>query len=652
MPQNDAKYQEWKNVIATYNRENLQELYTTYLKTFSEEPAPIIWKPDDKNLKESNIVKSLKKLKLENYKQLFQWASDNRGEFWEHAVKTLDIKFSKRYDEVLDLENGVENPSWFKGASLNIVESCFQGRPEQIAVIEGKESSDDLIKINYTELQERVERIAGGLTNLGLRPGDRVVIYAPLSSESIICYLALIKIGLVAVSVADSFSSEELRKRIEISKAKAIITTSTYLYGGKKLSVYEKVKKVTEIPSIVFGEETVLRDTDQLYSQLLTSPPYKGYHYAAPDAAINILFSSGTTKEPKAIPFTQITPIKCASDGHFHQDIQASDVVTWTTGMGWMMAPWLIFASLLNKATIAAYVGAAGCEAYYKFVEDSQITILGTIPSVVRTWKKLDFHKKANWKVRLFSSTGEPSNPEDYFFLMALSGFKAPIIEYCGGTEIGGGYIAGTIVQPASLSLFTTPTLGLDFYLLGSSGLVAGDKEVGETFLIPPSVGMSQILLNKDHHQEYYEGVPKMPTGEILRRHGDAFEQMIYDDLVFYRSVGRTDDAMNLGGIKVSAVEIEEIVNGHAAVFESAAVSVAETGGGLEKLIIFIVPEKEIEEAQVLKSELQKLLNEQLNPLFKITEVKLIDKLPRTTSNKVMRRELRKIFEISRIPAG
>ena len=652
MHRNDHKYQDWKKVTASYNRNNLQEVYKAFLEIFAGESVPIIWKPEDYILKESNIEKSLKTLKLKSYNQLFQWASDNRAEFWEHVAKTLHIKFSKKYDAVLDLKNGTENPSWFKGASLNIVESCFQGRADQIAIIEGKESSADLIKISYKELQERVERIAGGLVNLGFKPGDSVVIYAPLSSEAIICYLALIKIGLVAVSVADSFSSEELRKRIEISKAKAIITTSTYLYGGKKLSIYEKVKKATEIPAILFGEETAFRSTDISYQQLLTSPPLKTYHYAAPDAAINILFSSGTTKEPKAIPFTQITPIKCASDGHFHQDIQASDVVTWTTGMGWMMAPWLIFASLLNKATVAVYVGAAGCEPYQKFVEDSQITILGTIPSVVRAWKKLGFHKQTNWKVRLFSSTGEPSNPEDFFFLMALSGFKAPIIEYCGGTEIGGGYIAGTVVQPASPSLFTTPTLGLDFYLIRSSGLVAGDKEVGETFLIPPSVGMSQTLLNKDHHKEYYEGTPKLPTGEILRRHGDAFEQINHDDLLFYRSVGRTDDAMNLGGIKVSAIEIEETVNGHAAVFESAAVSVAEVGGGLEKLIIFLVPEEEIEEVQVLKSELQKLLNEQLNPLFKITEVKLIDKLPRTTSNKVMRRELRKNFEISRNHTG
>lgn len=641
MNQINPKYQKWEKVARTYNRENLEETYQSYLEIFADEPVPIIWKPSDKTINNSNIKRSLDKFDLKNYNEFFHWASKHRAEYWQYAAENLGIKFSRPYDEVLDLTQGMESPRWFKGASLNIVESCFQGDPEQIALIEGNEETGRLAYLTYKELQEKVEKVAGGLSDSGYKAGDTVVIYAPLSSEAVTCYLALIKMGMVPVSVADSFSSEELGKRIKISQAKAVITTSSYMYGGKYVGIYEKVKAATEIPAIVFGEDTKLRASDLPYNKLLDSSPFTGYHHADPDSPINILFSSGTTKEPKAIPFTQLTPIKCAADGHFHQDIQAADVVTWTTGMGWMMAPWLIFAALLNRATTAVYVGSAGGDPYRKFVEESQVTILGTIPSVVRTWKKLNFHKKVNWQVRLFTSTGEPSNPEDYFYLMALRDFKSPLVEYCGGTELGGGYITGTIVQPVSPSLFTTPALGINFYLLQPDGTPAGDKKAGEVFLVPPSVGMSQKLLNRDHHKEYYDGVPKGPNGEILRRHGDAFEKIDFHGWHFYRSVGRTDDVMNLGGIKISAVEIEEVLNGHSSVFESAAVSAISAGGGLERLLVFIVPEKEIGEPTVLKAELQQLLNDRLNPLFKIAEVRLIEKLPRTTSNKLMRRELR-----------
>lgn len=641
----DLKYLEWKNVMATYNRQNLQEIYEKYVTIFRDESVPIAWYPDAETIRDSNIGKSITQLNFQDYRQFFDWASENREEFWKHVVTKLGIRFSKAYEEPLDLRNGVEHARWFRGASLNIIESCFGGRAEQVALIVGREGTTNLNRITYSELQEKVERVAGGLAGFGLQPEDKVVIYAPLSEEAVISYLALIKIGVVPVSVADSFSSLELKKRIEFSKAKAVITTFAYSYGGKPLAIYEKVKEATTIPAIIFGQGTETRADDILFDSLLRSQPVSTSHYSDPDGVISIFFSSGTTKEPKAIPWTQLTPLKCASDGHFHHDIREDDVVTWTTGMGWMMAPWLIFAGLLNRATIALYVGAASGEGFNRFTEESGVTILGTIPSVVKAWQNQQFHKQSNWKVRVFSSTGEPSNAADYFYLMALGGFKAPIIEYCGGTEIGGGYITGTVVQPASLARFTTPALGLDFYLLKEDGSPAEENEAGEVFIIPPSVGLSQLLLNKDHHKEYYEGTPKGPNGEILRRHGDAFGKLHYGGFTFYRSVGRTDDAMNLGGIKISAVEIERVLDNHEEVTETAAIAVSGKGGGPERLVIFVVAKTSGSDPGILKKELQTLISEQLNPLFKISEVKLIEELPRTASKKVMRKELRRIAE-------
>lgn len=642
--QNDQQYQEWRKVAARYNRHNLDETYERYLGIFGDDPAPVIWTPED--IEHSNIGRAIREVGRTDYNDFFQWASENRDAFWAYAVTKLGIKFSKNYDEVLDLTNGVEHPHWFPGAALNIVESCLQGVGEQDAIVEGAEDGDALVRTSYRELKEKVERAAGGLANSGLQPGNSVVMYAPMCTESIVCYLALIKMGVVVVSVADSFSPAELKRRAEITGAVAIITAVSYRYGGKELLIYEKVKKAApEIPAIVFGDKPQLAEGDVSFKELSKASPLPTYHYADPAAVISIFFSSGTTKEPKAIPWTQLVAVKCASDGHFHHDIGSKDVVTWTTGMGWMMAPWLVFAGLLNRATVAVYKGAATGEGFRRFAEEAGVTILGTIPSVVKAWKNQKFHLKANWKVRVFSSTGEPSNPTDYFYLMALAGFTTPIIEYCGGTEIGGGYITGTVVQPASLSAFTTPALGLDFYLLKDDASVAKNGETGEVYIVPPSVGLSQHLLNRDHHREYYEGAPQGPRGEILRRHGDAFETVVRDGTVFYKSVGRTDDAMNLGGIKVSAVELETVLNGHPDIFESAAVSVAPKGGGPERLVVFVVSERKANDPETLKKELQTILNERLNPLFRISEVRLCNHLPRTASNKVMRKELRKEIE-------
>src|SRR5690606_13204416 len=138
--------------------------------------------------------------------------------------------------------------------------------------------------------------------------------------------------------------------------------------------------------------------------------------------------------------------------------------------------------------------------------------------------------------------------------------------------------------------------------------------------------------------------MPKGPKGEILRKHGDAFETAEVLNTTFYKSVGRVDDAMNLGGIKISAVEIEEVLNKHLLVFETAAISVPAGNGGPEKLVIYYIPERKESDPEALKKELQQMLTRELNPLFRISEIISVKILPRTASNKLMRRELRKEY--------
>lgn len=638
------KFRKWSESVNAYKPENLDQLQQEYKEIFKDSAIPFCWHPSESQLKESNIALTMQEKGFTAYSDFFNWSVANRSAFWDYTIKKLGIKFSKGPTSILQKDFNIENPEWLKGAEMNIAESCFSASKEKIAILEGKEGTDKVKSITYGEMEHLADKFGSGLLKSGFNIGDKIIFYLPFTSEAVIAYLGAIKAGLVVVSVADSFSPEELKKRAEITKSKAVLTCDGYLYGGKWLNIYDKVKISEVSPAIViqYGHKITTGPGDLSFTDILAKGDTLKTYYSDPQTVTNILFSSGTTKEPKAIPWTNITPLKCGSDGYYHHDIKGKDIVTWTTGMGWMMAPWLIFAAFLNKATMALYNGAASGEGFGKFAENTGITILGTIPSVVKAWKKQEFHLKHDWKVRLFSSTGEPSNTVEYFYLMALGKFKAPIIEYCGGTEIGGGYITGTVVQPSSPATFTTPALGLDFYLLNEKAQPSSLGEPGEVYIVPPSIGLTQTLLNKDHHAEYYEGAPKGPKGEVLRRHGDAFEKVEQDGFIFYRSVGRTDDAMNLGGIKVSAVEIEEVLNHHPAIFETAAVSVPTKGGGPEKLVIFYVKKGEPNDLTDPHKELQALITTKLNPLFRIAEVRELDLLPRTASNKVMRRELRK----------
>ena len=240
-----------------------------------------------------------------------------------------------------------------------------------------------------------------------------------------------------------------------------------------------------------------------------------------PADAVNILFSSGTTGEPKAIPWTQTTPIKCAVDAHFHQDVHPGDVLVWPTNLGWMMGPWLIFGSLMNRATIGLFYGAPTGRAFGEFVQDSRATVLGVVPSLVKTWRTSGCLAGLDWSaIKVFTSTGECSHADDMRWLMQQAGGK-PVIEYCGGTEIGGAYITGTLARPCIAGTFNTPTLGLDVVILDEQGQPA---DSGEVFLLPPSIGLSNSLLNKDHHEVYFAGTPPGPGRAILRRHGDEME--------------------------------------------------------------------------------------------------------------------------------
>ncbi len=169
---------------------------------------------------------------------------------------------------------------------------------------------------------------------------------------------------------------------------------------------------------------------------------------------------------------------------------------------------------------------------------------------------------------------------------MSLTEYRAPVIEYCGGTEIGGGHLTGTVVQPASPATFSTPALGLDLVILDEGGQPVGDNAEGEVFLVPPSIGLSQTLLNRDHDAVYYEDCPGGPDDEVLRRHGDQVARLPGG---YFRAQGRADDTMNLGGIKVSSLELERVLEHHAAVFEAAAVAVQPEGEGAEKLVLFVV---------------------------------------------------------------
>jgi len=303
------------------------------------------------------------------------------------------------------------------------------------------------------------------------------------------------------------------------------------------------------------------------------------------------------------------------------------------------MGPWLIF-QLINGASLSLFYGNPASKQFCKFIEHSKVSVLGVIPSLVKTWQQNNATLDCDWSgIKLFSSTGEASDPKAMLWLMSRAHFK-PVIEYCGGTELAGSYLSSTVLHPNVPSMFSTPVLGSHFMVINQNqdfidcSPDANGTGSGEVALVPPSLGLSTMLLNRDHHECYYVGMPAGPNGELLRRHGDEIEVVEWyhrnsrnfyvensattsvtsnenhrnryqyhskshvqqykgDEMTtkykYFRALGRCDDTMNLGGIKVSSVEIEVVCNKFDKISETSAIAIHPVDGGPSQLVLFVV---------------------------------------------------------------
>ncbi|EFJ20216.1 hypothetical protein SELMODRAFT_109501 [Selaginella moellendorffii] len=672
-----------KNVLAPSHPFRLHQLlYHSCYKNWDSARLgpPPVWIPSLAQAKSTNLGRTMDTYgrdlfgcsffdPITNFAEFQRFSVENPDVYWRIVLQELEIPFVEQPSRILDMErneiDGEPCPGgqWLCEATLNAAECCFQEsrcrKAFNTAILWRDEGNDTgLNSLTLSELRSQSCRVANSLERLGFSSGDAVAINMPMTPVSVVVYLGIVLCGCVVVSIADSFSSSEIETRLNISKAKAIFTQDVIVRGGKDLALYTRVVDANAPRAFVIpgkaGALTVeLRSNDMSWDEFLAvstglarPQEYKGVAQSG-EAFSNILFSSGTTGDPKAIPWTHLTPIKAAADGWAHQDIRSRDVVSWPTNLGWMMGPWLVYATLVNGATIALYNGSPLGRGFAKFVQDAKVTMLGVVPSIVRHWKTtkclddIDLSHIRREHPSDLCSTGEASTVDDYLWLMSKASYK-PVIEYCGGTEIGGGFVTGSLLQPQALASFSTPAMGCDVFILDEAGIPLPSEMpgIGECALDSSMLGASRILLNANHFNIYFKGMPKH-NGKTLRRHGDEFERTPGG---FYKAHGRVDDTMNLGGIKVSSVEIERICNAaDQRVLETAAIGVSPTGGGPEKLCVIAVLKAEVTDKTDISSELKLRFNaaiqRKLNPLFKAIEI--AGSLPRTASNKVMRRTLR-----------
>lgn len=631
---------------------------------------PPYWFPSPTDCKQTNLGRLMEvngpKLlgssyrdPISSFNHFYRFSVENQEVYWSMVLKQLAVKFKQEPRSILSTSDGSKKGgTWLQGAVLNIAECCLLPCPslkrtdDSTAIIWRDEGLDDypVNRMSLKELRSQVITVAHALDAI-FEKGDPIAIDMPMTCNAVIIYLAIILGGFVVVSIADSFAPQEIGSRMGVSKAKAIFTQDFIVRGGKKVPLYSRViqgtsSKAVVIPAIGDSLGIMLRDGDMSWKDFLSHAAGRSSSYSpvyqSVDALTNILFSSGTTGEPKAIPWTQLSPIRCASDTWAHLDVRPCDIGCWPTNLGWVMGPIIIYSCFLTGATLALYHGSPLGRDFCKFVQDAGVTVLGSVPSLVKSWKAGNCAEGLDWtKIRVLGTTGEASDIDDNLWLTSRASYK-PIVECCGGTELASSYIQGSLLRPQAFGAFSGASMSTGFVILDEQGTPYPDDIPcsGEVGLFPLYFGATDRLLNADHDKVYFDGMP-IYKGRQLRRHGDIIQRTVGG---YYIVQGRADDTMNLGGIKTSSVEIERVCNrADECLLETAAVSIKPSGGGPEHLAILAVLKDRSAQYDVnlLKRKFQTAIQKNLNPLFKVSYVKVVAEFPRTASNKLLRRVLR-----------
>jgi len=618
---------------------------------------PVVWEPNPQWIADSNLKRFMNRWRIGSYDELFRKSVEDIAWFWDAILKDLDIRFSRPYSAVVDLEPGKPFPRWCVGGRMNIVESCLDkwvesGAGERQALKwEGEEGS--LRTLTYRQLLTEVNRCANALRSLGLGRGDAIGLYMPMTPELAIAFLAVIKIGGIILPLFSGYGASAVASRLNDAGAKAIFTADGFYRRGRAIAMKAIADEaMAQAPSV--KHMIVLRRTgsevpwtggrDLWWHELVSrqSTTDSTEEMSAEDVLM-IIYTSGTTGRPKGAVHTHCGfPIKAAQDIHQAMDLKAAETLYWMTDMGWMMGPWLVFGSLLVGAAMVFYDGAPDFPdpgRLWRIAENHRVTHLGVSPTLVRslmTHGTAPLQRRNLSRLRAAGSTGSPWDPQSWMWLFenVLEGRK-PILNYSGGTEISGGILCGNFFRPLKPCAFSGPVPGMDVDVVDESGRPVRGA-VGELVIRQPWIGMTRGFWRD--HERYMDTYWRRFDGVWC--HGDF--AAIDEDGLWY-ILGRSDDTIKVSEKRLGPAEVEAVLNEHELVAESVAIGVPHEVKGQE-IVVFCVLRDPRKASETLREELKDRVASALGKPFRPSDVRFTTALPKTRNAKVMARVVRAAY--------
>ncbi len=621
----------------------------------------IAWRPDEAARTRSRLAAFLAFCGLDTCGALQRRSTEDVAWFTGAVLEFLGVRFDSPYGSLLDLSRGIEWPRWCVGARLNITRSCLDRHQETplagtpAVVWEGEEGGSQ--SWTYAELLRAVERCAAGLRALGLRRGDAIGIHLPMMPETAAALLAAARIGAVAVPLFSAYGPLAIEARLRDVRAKALFTCDAFprrgAAVGAKATADQAVERCEELSLVVVVRRLAVAapmrsGRDIYWEELLRKGDAAGPSAREPEDTeaedpLMVLYSSGTTGLPKGIVHSHCGfPVKAAQDMAFSTDVGPGDRIAWITDIGWMMGPWLIYGATLLGATVTLLDGAPDYPTrnrLWEFCAANRVGILGIAPTLVRILSAVGEEPRRTQDLshlRILASTGEPWNPDPWWWLFEkVGGGRLPIINYSGGTEISGGILSGNPLTPIKPCSFSGPCPGIAADVVDDeSRPVRGS--VGELVIRQPWIGMARGFWNdpERYHQTYWSRWPG------IWQHGDWAR---IDEDGHWQILGRSDDTIKVAGKRIGPAEIESVLVSHPAVAEAAVIGVPDDLRGSAP-VAFCVPVPGIAAGPELCSELRRLVGRTLGKPLRPDKVLLVPALPRTRNAKVMRRVIRSAY--------
>lgn len=597
---------------------------------------------------------------FKEYKEVYKYSVAEPEKFWEEQASAF--LWRKKWDEVLSWDFKQPKVEWFKGGKLNITENCLdrhlKNRGDQNAIIwEPNDTNEEFKTYTYNELHAEVCKLANVLKKYGIEKGDRVILYMPMVPELAIACLAIARIGAVHSVVFAGFSANALADRVNDAQAKAIICADGNFRGNKIIPVKEVVDQALETcESVEFN--LVLRRTHQevLFNaeidkfwdeEIVGISAVCEPEIMDSEDLLFILYTSGSTGKPKGVVHT-VGGYMVYTDYSFRNafQYQEKDVYWCTADIGWITGhSYILYGPLLAGATSMMFEGVPtypDAGRFWQVCEKHKVNIFYTAPTAIRALQAYgtEFVKKYDLgSLKVLGSVGEPINEEAWhWYHEHVGNKKCPIVDTYWQTETGGFMISPLAgLTPEKPTYATLPLPGIQLAIVDNDGKeVLGNGVRGNLCVKFPWPSMIRTTYG-DHERcksVYFSTYKGMYfTGDGCLRDEDGY----------YRITGRVDDVLNVSGHRLGTAEIENAIDEHDQVIESAVVGYPHEIKG-QGVYAYVITEKSAD-ATVIHAELNKIITKIIGPIAKPDKVQVVSGLPKTRSGKIMRRILRKVAE-------